>query len=147
MNNLYRNIALLLGGYLLIQHLSSRVAENFSVKKARLSFGSPSFDGVGGLLTMHVQNSTPLPVPVSHVEGLVSYSGQQIASFVNSEGFTVQPNGETAIQIPFFVPYDGLSAAIVNAIASGQFSTYAVVSGSARIKGVNIPFTQAISPI
>lgn len=135
------------GAYLLSQYAAGYAAKNFAVRSAKLRIGAITPTGLEGQVIMSVENSTPAAVPIQSIMGEILYSGTAIANFVVPEPFRLDSNAVTQLPpISFSVPFTGLSRAVIDAIATGNWATYATVRGIARAAGVNIPFSYPLSP-
>lgn len=135
------------GVYILSQYVAGYAAKNFTVKSAKLRISNLTVTGVDGQVIMSVQNTTPAPVPIQSIAGEILYSGTPVASYVVNQPFTIEAESTTTLPpIAFSVPFLGLSRAITQAIATGDWATYATIRGIARAGGVNIPFSYPLSP-
>lgn len=135
------------GLYLAGKAIGGYAYKNFSFVSARIKMGALNYNGANGDIFLRIRNNTPAAIPIESIVGSLFYSGQQVAQFSQLSPFAIPANAQTEIQLGFFVPYQGVSSAITNAIASGQLQTFATAKGMARSAGVNIPFEQPISPI
>lgn len=139
----------IIGGvlYFLAKAAAKAAYDNFAYKSAKIAFGRVMANGVSGEAIITVTNKTGIPLTVQSIAGSIKYTGLPVAEYMRQTPFTVAANSDTAIRIPFFVPYSGLSAAVISAITTKQFDTYATIEGVARAANINIPFSFPVSPI
>lgn len=143
-----KDLALIGGGLYILGKVAGNYAyERFSLKGARVKFGNLNWEGVSGQIFLEIENQTAVPVTIQSIAGQVKYTGISVANYNITAPFTIQPNGSTVQAVSFFIPYEGVATTVSNAIATGEFSTYALIEGVARVAGVNIPFSYPLSPI
>lgn len=140
---------LLIGGvgYLLVKYLGGYAYQNISFGMPKVRFGQPNLNGINATLSMPITNKTAVSIPIDSIIGSVLYSGQPIAQFSQIQPFQIPDGKTTTVEIGVYIPFQGAAQSLVNIIASGNFSTYAVLKGTVRSAGVNIPFEQSVSPI
>lgn len=121
--------------------------KNFELASAKLRLGRLEPGGLNGRVLISVKNSTPAPVSIQAITGEVLYNNSPIASFISTQPFTIAANSTTQIpDIAFFIPFEGLTTTIIQAITSGQWQTFATLKGVARAAGLNIPFSYPLTP-
>ncbi|MBK6546402.1 MAG: hypothetical protein IPG12_14190 [Saprospiraceae bacterium] len=146
MKNVLSFVGLFFIGYILVTSIAKKVANNLSLVKATVKFGSISFNGVSVTANLHIQNNTSLAIPLQGFNGYIVYGASPVAPVIINRSVVIEPNRISIISIDSFIDFQKIGLSIADIIKRGEYLSSLRLKGSLAYESLSIPIDVNINP-
>lgn len=131
--------------YLAATYLADYFLREISFGVPTINFGALSWQGVDVEIDLPITNNTSLPIPIDYLNGHIAYGPYVLAPFELPQSVTIAARDTTVLKLRSQINTADLSGNLAALITDGNFLQALQIRGMARIKQVNIPFSNTIS--
>jgi len=124
-----KGLDLLLIGIAGIVYLAMKASDNI-LKKLSVSLSgiTPDIKNLRLKVKMNIYNPLPTAIPITAITGKISVSGNNLADYMNTTGFTLQPGGNV-VEINAFPQFSNVISSSAE-LLKGQINfDYTITSG------------------
>lgn len=126
-------------GWFLFSRFTNKISDGISFEKARLKWGSLTFNGISITVILRFFNANGFGIPIDGFEGQLMYGSIPLSRISLISPVTLTSNAATDINIDATIFWEQLADNIVTQIRNKQLLQPIRIVGRVVVKGIGVP--------